>query len=84
MMTALLATCDPCGYVQGGDSPTRYMPLAAALAARFGERGCHPVDLYLQFPDEADAATAMQVCEAATDWWSRDRDAVSRCRVAFA
>ena len=84
MMTALLATCDPCGYVQGGDSPARYMPLGATLAARFGEGGCHPVDLYLEFPAEADAAAAMQVGEAAVRWWTRDRDAVSRTSAAFA
>ena len=83
MMMVLLASCDPCRHVADDASPVAYLPLAVAMAERLGTTGCHSVDLYLQFPDEAEAAPALQACEAAVDWWTRDRTAVSRSSLGF-
>ena len=78
MMMTLLASCDPCGTIEAGGSPLDYMSLASKIADRIGVQGCHPADIVMEFPGHADAASALQFASAALDWWSRDRDRISR------
>ena len=80
MLTTLLATCDPCGYVDDGQTPFQYNALAGEMLKLFRRRRYSPTDLILTFPGEADAGRALQFAAAATDWWDRQQDAMWRNR----
>lgn len=68
MLTALLAGCDPCRHVTGGDSPDVYAGIALD-AVRLLHRGTRVVDMLDVFPGEADASAVLQFARAAVDWW---------------
>lgn len=78
MLVTLLAACDPCGYVQAGASPASYSHLAPALADCLARPGCRSVDVLGMFPNDADAAAALQFARAALDWWARQREGIPR------
>ncbi len=80
MITTLLATCDPCGYVDAGQAPYRYNPLAGRILHLFRRRRSSPSDIVLEFPGEADAARAVQFAFAVVAWWNEHQDAMWRAR----
>ena len=71
MLLTLLASCDPCSSIDDGGDPGNYQPLAAALASRLQEPGCHAGDLFVLFPPDANAARVLQFVATAMDWSSR-------------
>jgi hypothetical protein len=68
MLLALLASCDPCS---GPAQP--YDRLAHEAAERLQSGGCQPADLFVLFPEEADASRVLQFTAVAMDWWATDR-----------
>ena len=80
MLTTLLAACDPCGYVDGGDSPLRYNAAAGKVLHLFRRRRYSTTDIVLELPGEADAARAVQFAHVASAWWTAQQDAVWRNR----
>lgn len=80
MLVTLLATCDPLGYVDEGQAPFAYNPLAGKVLELFRRRRHTTSDIVMGLPGEADAARAVQFAVAATDWWNTQQDAIWRTR----
>lgn len=69
MLTTLLATCDPCGYVAAGRTAERYTGTARdVLATLRGGGGIS--DVLLTLP-EAEVEQAHRFARVATHWWSK-------------
>jgi hypothetical protein len=67
MLTALLAACDPCAYVDGGGHPDLYVDLAVEVSCRLHD-DADAVALLDVFPDDASAVAVSRFAGAALDW----------------
>jgi hypothetical protein len=80
MLTTLLATCDPCEYVDAGALPFRYNPIAGDVLRLLQRHRHSAADVVMLLPGEADASRAIQFAFAARDWWNNQQDARWRAR----
>ena len=77
MLVTLLASCDPCGYVDAGGSPNLYAGVAGdALTVLHAGAGL--IDLVMAMPPEADASAAWRFANAALSWWASKREVTAR------
>ena len=69
MLTTLLASCDPCGYLAAGRTAQRYTEAARdVLATLRGGGGI--TDVLLTLP-EADVEQAHRFARVAAHWWAK-------------
>ena len=69
MLTTLLASCDPCGYLAAGRTAQRYTEAATnVLATLSGGGGI--TDVLLTLP-EAEVEQAHRFARVALHWWSK-------------
>lgn len=69
MLTALLATCDPYGYVDEGNPPAAYTHTAWKVALRL-EAGLGAGDIVEALAPSADESAAERFAWAALQWWA--------------